>query len=792
MVATVGTEARQDAAAERITVPVSGMSCASCQAHVQKALEKQPGVIEANVNLMTHEASVAYDPARLDPAGIVEAIRQTGYGATLPSPAETAVEEQAEQDQLQRREFVELRRKAIVSLVIGALAMILSMPLMAGDAAGHAADPMMHWFMNRLSPWLQSWLPWLYAIDAQVLSYTLLLLTAAVMGWAGRQFYTRAWAALRRRTADMNTLIAVGTGAAFLFSAAVTVAPEFFTARGVRAEVYYEAVVIIIALVLLGNLMEARAKGHTSTVLRRLIGLQPRTARVERDGREQDLDIAQVRQGDIVLVRPGERLPVDGEIISGNSSVDESMLTGESLPVPKKPGDRVIGGTMNHRGAFRYRATTLGADSVLAHIVKLMREAQGSRAPIQRLADRVSAVFVPAVIVIAAITFGVWLLASETAPVVQAVAAAIAVLIIACPCAMGLAVPTALMVATGKGAELGILIKGGEALEKAAGLDTIVFDKTGTLTEGRPTVTDIVLARHSETGLSEDSLLSLVASLERSSEHSLAEAIVEHARARSLALSDAETFEAHSGRGAVGRVAGRNVAVGNARLMSELGMATSELEPEAERLAAEGKTPMFVAVDGKLAGLLAVADTIKSSARETVRQLQGIGLEVVMLTGDRRSTAQAIAEQAGISTVVAEVLPEQKVNEIKRLQAQGKTVAMVGDGVNDAPALAQADVGIAVGTGSDIALEAGDITLMRDDLQSISTALALSRRTMRTMKQNLFWAFVYNAICIPVAAGVLYPVLGLLLSPVLASAAMAFSSVSVVLNSLRLRGFHSS
>ncbi len=778
----------------RVTVNVSGMTCASCQAHVQKALSQQPGVVSAHVNLMTEEATVSFDPAVCSPADLVEAVEKAGYGAKLPAQNVSAIDEQSARDRSQHDEFVDLRRKAMVSLLIGIVAMIVSMPLMTvGSHHGSApvADPFMRWVMHTLTPLLQGSVPWLFAINAQVLSYGLLLATLFVMGWAGRHFYTRAWAAFRHHTADMNTLVAVGTGAAFVFSVTATIAPGFFISRGVNPDVYYEAVIIIISLVLLGNMLESRAKGQTASALRRLIGMQPRTARVMRDGTEADIDISQVRRGDVVIIRPGERVPVDGQVIGGGSSVDESMLTGEPMPVQKKTGDRVVGGTMNKSGALQVTATTLGADSVLAHIVKLMREAQGSRAPIQKLADRISAVFVPVVILIAIATFVIWNVSDPVAPLVRGSAAAVSVLIIACPCAMGLAVPTAVMVATGKGAEIGTLIKGGEALQNAGRLQVVVLDKTGTLTEGRPSVTDIV--PHSSSGavaaLSDDALLTLAASLEKSSEHPLAEAIVASAKARSLTLSHVEWFEARSGRGALGHVEGSKVAIGNAGLMGDLGIEISPLVARSEELAASGKTPMFVSVNGCLAGLIAVADPVKPTSKAAVAQLRRMGLEVVMLTGDHRRTAEAIAREVGIDRVVPQVLPEGKVAEIKRIQGEGKRVAMVGDGINDAPALAQADVGIAIGAGSDIAIEAGDITLMRGDLRGVAAAIALSRRTMRTMKQNLFWAFIYNVVGIPIAAGALYPVVGLLLSPILASAAMAFSSVSVVANSLRLRSF---
>jgi Cu+-exporting ATPase len=589
----------------------------------------------------------------------------------------------------------------------------------------------------------------------------------------------------------MNTLVAVGTGAAFLYSVVATVAPSFFFSRGMAADVYYEAVIIIIALILTGNAFEARAKKQTANALRALVHLQPKSARVVRQGAdgadvEVDAPIETVETGETVIVRPGERVPVDGEVLSGESAVDESMLTGESLPVFKKAGDAVIGGTINRTGAFRYRATTLGADSVLARIVRLMRDAQGSRAPIQKLADRISGIFVPVVISIAIATFVTWFVVADTAPVVRAFAAAVAVLIIACPCAMGLAVPTAVMVSTGKGAELGVLIKGGEALQRAGDLRTIVLDKTGTVTEGRPTVTDLVLAPASSRQA--DEVLRLVASVETLSEHPLADAIVRHARDRGTTLAVPEAFESVTGRGAVGVVEGSALAVGNAALMADYAIDSSPLAADAERLARDGKTPMYEAIDGALAAVVAVADPIKETSREAIRRFHALGLEVVMLTGDNRRTAEAVARQAGIDRVVAEVMPDGKVAEIARLQGEGKIVAMVGDGNNDAPALAKADVGMAIGTGTDIAVEAGDVVLMRGDLRSAAQAVELSRRTMRTMKQNLFWAFIYNVIGIPIAAGVLYPAFGLLLSPILASAAMAFSSVSVVTNSLRLRG----
>jgi len=786
--------------AERVVIPVTGMTCAACQGRVQRTLSKTPGVTDASVNLMMGNATVSYDPSATTPDALVETIRGTGYGAELPKPDQSAFDEQAARDRAQTEEFQELRGKAMASGIVGVVAMLLSMPLMGGDHAHEAssvvADPFMRWAMQSLTPALQSVAPWLYALPRPLISWTLLVLTLAIMTWAGRHFYTRAWAAFRHHAADMNTLVAVGTGAAFLYSVVATLAPGLFRAAGLAPDVYYEAVVIIIALILTGNTFEARAKRQTSSALRSLAALQPATARVVRPSPngatdEVDVPVDNVRTGDIVIVRPGDRVPVDGEVLSGTSAVDESMLTGESLPVEKHEGDRVIGGTINRTGAFRFRATSLGADSTLAQIVKLMRDAQGSRAPIQALADRISAVFVPVVLSIAVVTFTIWFVAAHTsgapagAAAVRAFAAAVAVLIIACPCAMGLAVPTAVMVSTGKGASLGVLIKGGEALQRAGDVTTVVLDKTGTVTEGRPTVTDTIVAPGF--AMTAPELLSLVASLETMSEHPLADAIVRAARESNVPLLVPESFASDTGRGTTGSVDGRGLAVGNRALMDVWSVDAAPLIQDAERLAGDGKTPMFVAVDGHIAGLIAVADPIKTTAREAVQRLQRMGLEVVMLTGDNRRTAEAIARAAGIDRVVSDVLPDGKVAEVKRLQAEGKVVAMVGDGVNDAPALAQADVGIAIGSGADVAVEAADVALMRGDLAGVAQAIELSRRTMRTMKQNLFWAFVYNVVGIPVAAGILYPAFGLLLSPILASAAMAFSSVSVVSNSLRLR-----
>ncbi len=725
------------------------MTCAACQSRVQRTLQKASGVSDATVNLMMGTATVTYDPATTKPEALVAAIEAAGYGAELPRSERSAFEEQEARDQATAEEFHELKWKAIVSGVIGAAAM--------------AAMPFMH---GRV------WMSWV-----------LLVVTAVLMATAGRHFYVRAWQAFTHHSADMNTLVALGTGAAFVYSVIATMAPGFFTAGGVSADVYYEAVILIIAFILTGNAFEARAKRNTAAALRSLVQLQPKTAWVLRNLVEQDIPVELVEVNDLVVVRPGERIPVDGVVQKGETAVDESMLTGESLPVAKKVGDRVIGGTINRTGSFRFTATTLGETSMLAQIVKLMRDAQGSRAPIQALADRISSVFVPIVIAIAIVTFAVWAIAAGDGALVKAFAAAVTVLIIACPCAMGLAVPTAVMVSTGKGAELGVLIKGGEALQRAGDVSTIVLDKTGTVTEGRPTVTDIVLTA----GHDEATVLAKTAALESLSEHPLAEAIVQSAKSRGLKQGQVEGFASVTGKGIVGIVDGTAMSVGNAALMADYSIDVRALAGDVERLSDAGRTPMYVAMDGTLAGLVAVADPIKETSRKAIQRMQAMGLNVVMLTGDTERTAKAIAREAGIDTVVAGVLPDEKVAEVKRLQAAGQVVAMVGDGINDAPALAQADVGMAIGTGTDIAAEAADVVLMRGDLGAAAQAIELSRRTMTTMKQNLFWAFIYNVIGIPIAAGVLYPTFGLLLTPVLASAAMAFSSVSVVTNSLRLR-----
>jgi Cu+-exporting ATPase len=769
-----------------VRIPVGGMTCAACQASIQKALEHEPGVASASVSLMLGNASVSYDPQATSPVALVDAIRRTGYEADLPATQETPFEEQERREAAQLREAGDLRQRAIFSLIAGGVAMVLSMPLMTARHGDHGAeiDPFMRGVMDHASPVLESALPWLYRVDPRLLSWILLALAVVVMAWAGGHIYARAWASLKRRSADMSTLVAVGTGAAFLYSLVATVSPGLFLSHGIAPDVYYEAAIFIVALVVSGSALEARAKGRTSSALRALAGLRPSAARVVRGGGEEaEVPLESVAVGDVLVVRPGERIALDGEVVSGRSAVDESMLTGESVPVAKGPGDRVIGGTLNGTGAFQYRATHLGSEGALAQIVELMRSAQASRAPIQRVADRVSAIFVPTVMAMAVATFVAWYLLAEVAPMARGLAAAVAVLIIACPCAMGLAVPTAVMVATGRGAERGILFKGGEALQRAEALGVVVLDKTGTVTEGRPTVTDAIFVGERPP----DVVLGLAASVEGTSEHPLAEAVVRYARSHGITPVHAKAFRSVPGQGAAAVAKGTAVSVGNELFMSAEKVDTSPLRTDAERLASEGKTPLYVAIAGGASAVLGVADPLKPTSRSAIERLRAMGLDVILLTGDKRIVAEGVARAAGVTRVVAEVLPEGKVAEIRRLQEEGRVVAMVGDGVNDAPALAQADVGIALATGSDVALHASDVTLMRGDLEAVATAIDLSRRTLRVIRQNLFWAFVYNVVGIPVAAGALYPAFGILLSPVLASAAMAFSSVSVVTNSLRLR-----
>jgi Cu+-exporting ATPase len=804
---------------ERIDIPIAGMSCASCATTIQKGLSGLKGVDKSNVNFATSRATVFYEPSLVKPKDFISSIRKSGYevgtvsvdipvqgmecascvqrieksllqikgvtkaaanvalGKTMVEyiPSETSLEEikgkiesagykvldmdvQEERKDSERyireKEYKKLKVKFISGLILGILV-----------------------FLGSNS----SWFPWVP--DFLKNFFVLWALTSPVQFWVGWQFYKGAWGAFKHRNADMNTLIAVGTSAAYFYSVAATLFPSLFEAAGMKAEVYFDTSALIIVLIILGRLLEARAKGQTSEAIRKLAGLQPKTARVVRDGKEMDLPVEEVLAEDIVVVRPGERIPVDGIVVEGRSAVDESMITGESLPVKKEPEDEVIGATINKTGSFKFRATRVGKDTALAQIIRLVQEAQGSKAPIQRLADVISGYFVPIVISIAIATFVIWFDFGPSPMLTFALLNFVAVMIIACPCALGLATPTAVMVGTGKGAENGILIKGGESLETAHKLNTIVFDKTGTLTKGEPEVTDIVAVN----GFSEGEILRLAAGAEKVSEHPLGEAVVRSAAERKLALEDPQDFKAIEGHGIEAVVGGVRVVLGNRKLMSDRGIDVKDLEKKAGEFSAEAKTSIYISFDGKAAGLLAVSDSLKDSSLRAVKRLKKLGLEVVMLTGDNRATAEAIARKAGIEKVIAEVLPEEKVHVVKKLQAGGRKVAMVGDGINDAPALAQSDVGIAIGTGTDVAMEASDITLIKGDLNGVAAAIELSRRTIRVIKQNLFWAFFYNTAGIPIAAGILYPFFGLLLNPILASVAMAFSSVSVVSNSLRLR-----
>jgi Cu+-exporting ATPase len=635
---------------------------------------------------------------------------------------------------------------------------------------------------------LMLWPAFMHRVAEPTLNYALLLLTLPVLLFSGREFYVAAWNGLRHRTASMDTLIAVGTGAAFLFSLVATLSPQLLRQHGIAPVVYYDTTATIIALVLLGKVLEARAKVRTSAALQALLGLQAKTARVvQSDGREQDVPVADLRPGDIVAVRPGEKVATDGQLTDGHSALDESMLTGESLPVEKHPGDQVFGATINKTGAFRFRVTKVGADTVLAQIVQLVSDAQGSRAPIQRLADKVSGVFVPTVIVLAVLTFGLWFaLAPVDSRLALALTAFVSVLIIACPCALGLATPTAIMVGTGKGAEYGILIRNAEALEKAYQVDTVLLDKTGTITRGTPALTDFLPLP----GYQAPDLLPLLAAVERQSEHPLAAAVVRYADEQGAPVATAIGFRALAGQGATATVSGQIVLLGNEGLLRDAGIA---LPPGAQQMAAnllaQAKTVLYATLDGQVAAILGLADEVRPTSAAAINALQAQGIEVVMMTGDNPQTAAEVARQMGIKRYFAEVLPQDKASHVQALQAEGRTVAMVGDGINDAPALALADVGLAMGTGTDVALEAAAITLMRADLQGVATAIALSRQTMRTIRQNLFFAFIYNVVGIPVAAGLLYPFTGWLLSPMIAAGAMALSSVSVLTNSLRLRGF---
>jgi Cu+-exporting ATPase len=818
---------------ERIDLPITGMSCASCARRVEKQLGGMPGVQRAGVNFASARATVEYDPAQISIRDMMAEIKRTGYETAGSAKADFVVDDSARpsgsSQQLEehlnalpgvvkvnfnlamRRVHVEyLADRIDLAAIRDAIKdfgyLVSDTPAGAEKEEDGESD---EYRMLRRKFWVATVLSLPVLIIAMShgrielfnfagVNWLQLALTTPVIFYSGSQFYRGAWAAFRHRAADMNTLIAIGTGAAYLYSIAATIAPHWFAGAGgntmagmdtAEAPVYFEAAAVIIALIVLGRMLESRAKGQTSDAIRKLMGLQAKTARVVRDGQEVDIAVEEVLAGDVVIVRPGEKVPVDGIVLDGSSAVDESMLTGESLPVEKKPDDEVFGSTLNKTGSFRFKATKVGKDTALQQIVRLVQDAQGSKAPIARMADVISGIFTPVVLCIAIASFVVWFV---VAPVdvrfTMALVNFVAVLIIACPCALGLATPTAIMVGTGKGAENGVLIKGGESLETAHKLQTIILDKTGTITRGKPALTDVIVDPSLQ-GLTENELLRLVASAEKGSEHPLGEAIVQGALQRGLQLADATSFDSITGKGITAVVDGRKLLLGNAKLMQEYGIAADHIEASAAELAAEGKTPMYVAIDGKFAGLVAVADEIKPESQAAIAAMQRMGLEVMMVTGDNRRTAEAVAKKVGIDRVFAEVLPEGKVDVVKRLQQEKKVVGMVGDGINDAPALAQADIGIAIGTGTDVAIEASDITLLKGDLRGVVNGIALSHATLRTIKQNLFWAFIYNVLGIPIAAGALYPFTGWLLSPIIASAAMSLSSVSVVANSLRLRQF---
>ncbi len=733
------------------TFPIKGMHCASCVRVIERALSKTPGVSSAVVNLATEKATVTYDTEMCSDDQIASAVSHVGYTIVTKGNAASEDEEKAQKAQ----ELKTLKNKVTVSLLLGGLILWGSFPGLMETAPAI--------FKNF---WVQ------------------LLLATPVQFWAGFEFYRATIPALKHRTANMDTLVALGTTVAYFYSVFVTFFPSVVMDLGMEVMPYFDVATIVIGLILLGRYFEARAKGQTSEAIKKLIGLQAKTARVVRGKQELDIPIEQVIIGDVIRVRPGEKIPVDGMLLEGESSIDESMITGESIPIDKVKGDMVVGATLNKTGTFTYKAMKIGQDTMLSQIIKLVQEAQGSKAPIQRIADLISSYFVPIVIMLAFATFAVWYVFGPNPAFLHAMLNTVAVLIIACPCAMGLATPTAIMVGTGKGAENGILIRDAQSLEIAHKINTVIFDKTGTLTKGQPEVTDVIVSTKQH---SEEDVLRIGAAIEKGSEHSLAEAIVKKAESKKLTLGKVEGFKAIAGHGVTGILDKKQIHLGNRRLMEKQNISIESLQTRITELEVGGKTVMILAIDGNVAGLIAVADTIKDSALDGVKALQALGIEVVMITGDNQRTAQAIAKKVGIKTVLSEVLPDQKESEVRKIQVTGKKVAMVGDGINDAPALAAADVGIAMGTGTDVAIEAADITLINKDLRSVASAMLLSKKTMRTIKLNLFWAFGYNILLIPVAMGALYPHFGLLLSPIFASAAMASSSISVVTNSLLLK-----
>lgn len=730
-------------AADKVELNIGGMTCAACATRIEKGLNKLPGVLKASVNLALETAAVEYDSSRVGVSELIQRVEKLGYQASRK-------EEGGEEAQADRR--AEEIRKQTAKFWIS---LILSLPLLWAMVSHFSFTSFIYLPDALMNPWVQ------------------LALATPVQFIIGWQFYVGAYKALRNKSANMDVLVALGTSAAYFYSLYVAISSIGSGAH--MLELYFETSAVLITLILLGKLFEVKAKGRSSEAIRKLMGLQAKTAVVVRDGAEMTIPVEDVRPGDIVHVKPGEKVPVDGVVLEGQSAVDESMLTGESIPVDKAAGDQVIGATLNKNGFLKIEATKVGRETALAQIIRVVEEAQGTKAPIQRLADQISGVFVPIVVGIALVTFAVWYLLVMPGDFAEALEKAIAVLVIACPCALGLATPTSIMAGSGRAAELGILFKGGEHLETAHHLDTIVLDKTGTVTKGEPELTDVITY-----GMDENELLPLIGAAEKNSEHPLAQAMVKGIVDKGIALSEAGSFEAIPGYGISAVVAGREMLIGTRRLLEQKGISFEQAAEAMLSLEQSGKTAMLAAVDGKLSGLIAVADTIKPTSKKAVERLKAMGLTVIMMTGDNRQTAEAIAREAGIDHVIAEVLPEGKAAEVKKLQQQGKKVSMVGDGINDAPALATADIGMAIGTGTDVAMEAADITLMRGELTSVADAIEMSKRTIRNIKQNLFWAFAYNMLGIPVAA------IGLL-APWLAGAAMAFSSVSVVLNALRLQ-----
>lgn len=741
------------------TLKITGMTCAACAARIEKVVGKIDGIDNISVNLATEKATVSFDTAKINLSAIKDKIEKTGYGALEIEEKKVVDEDKVRKE----REIKILWTKFIVSTIF--------------------AIPLLYFAMGSMIWWLPFPIPGFLDPMQYPLNYALLQMVLTIpIVIAGYKFYTVGYKAIINRSPNMDSLIAMGTTAAIVYSV-YSVYQISIGDFGAVEGLYFETAGVIITLILLGKSLEAVSKGRTSEAIKKLMGLAPKTATVIRDGKEFEVPIDEVEIGHIILVKPGEKIPVDGVVLEGNTSIDESMLTGESIPVEKKAGDQVYAASINKNGMIHFKATKVGGDTALAQIIKLVEEAQGSKAPIAQMADIVSGHFVPIVFVIAVIAFLAWLISGES--LVFSLTIFIAILVIACPCALGLATPTAIMVGTGKGAEYGILIKGGEALETTHKISTIVFDKTGTITEGKPEVTDVITAN----GAERNHIIQIAASAEKGSEHPLADAIVKAAEKENLEFLKVDSFEAIPGHGIEVEISGIHILLGNRKLMNERNISMAELEEQSDLLASEGKTPMYIAMDQKISGIIAVADVVKESSIKAIEKLRSMGLEVAMITGDNRKTADAIAKQVGIDRVLAEVLPQDKSNEVKKLQAEGKKVAMVGDGINDAPALAQADIGIAIGSGTDVAIESADIVLMRSDLMDVPTSIQLSKSTIRNIKQNLFWAFGYNVIGIPIAAGLLHIFGGPLLNPIFAAAAMSLSSISVLTNALRLKRF---